>query len=128
RLLDQRRLRAEERMLVELVRGHRAAERDEAADASQILRDGLAAREVEGAMMDAPLAERVAEQSQPLGLRVAHHQPGPSLPRRVRIRFPHCHRRFSFPKGARTVKAYREVTIAALVAAGWPFGQTPAGR
>src|SRR5262249_33704061 len=63
RLLDQRRLRPQEGILVLLVGAHRATQDDQPADAAYILRHGLAARDVERSVLNAALAKRIPEQT-----------------------------------------------------------------
>jgi arylsulfatase A-like enzyme len=93
RLFDQHRLGAEEGILVLLVRPHRATQHDQAAQAAEVLRDRLAACEVECTVMNASLAQRVPEQPDALGLRVPEHQPRRTFPGSVRVLVPPCHPR-----------------------------------
>src|SRR5207245_8372346 len=83
RALDQRALGGEEGMPVRLVRRHRAAEHDEAANGAQVARQRLATRQIQVAVVNPEITQRVGEQPEPFGGGVAEHQPGRPLTRGV---------------------------------------------
>jgi hypothetical protein len=80
RLFDEGDLGAQEGVLVLLVGAHRAAEHDQTADPAEILRDGLAARQIQRAMMDTTLTQRIADEPHALRCRMAKYQPRRALP------------------------------------------------
>src|SRR4029453_6470323 len=73
------------------VGAHGAAEDDEAADPAKVAWERLTARDVEIAVMDPKVAQRVREQAQTLGRRMAQDQPGGSLARGVCVAVPASH-------------------------------------
>ena len=94
-------------MLVGVVGAHRAAEHDQAADAADVLRQGVAARHVQGSDGGRRRSRSaLAEQPQALGWRMPKHDPGGALARGVPVLTPPWHRPPHFAHGRRTVKAY----------------------
>src|SRR5204863_8414615 len=69
----------------------RPAEDEQPANPAHILWRGVPTWQVEIAMMNAALAEHVDEESEPLGLYVAKHQPRRTLPRAVPLLAPTHH-------------------------------------